>query len=164
MGVECYKDDTDETEMQIHQSITASHYPLYWDPLPSYPRWMSGLPTSGLPTGGQSWGGQSWVHQSSGLPTPTIMFFYELFVLDMGPGWMLGTQIVYSITIFWRTKQFMRFQEIFENAQWWKVKKILNCWRTDWSSSNWHPPTIESTWKDCCDSCFSAVNHCVIQV
>ena len=27
------------------------------------------------PLGGQSWGGQSWVHQSSGLPTPTIKGF-----------------------------------------------------------------------------------------
>ena len=77
----------------------------------SFSGWMSGLPTSGLPTGGQSWGGQSWVHQSSGLPTPTIMLFYELFVLDMGPGWMLGTQPVYSLTICWRKKKFMWFEE-----------------------------------------------------
>ena len=44
-------------------------------------RWMSGLPTSGLPTGGQFWGGQSWVHQSSGLPTPTIKFLMNCFCL-----------------------------------------------------------------------------------
>ena len=47
---------------------------------------MSGLPTSGLPTGGQSWGGQSWVNQSSGLPTPTIMFFMNCLCLI----WVLG--------------------------------------------------------------------------
>ena len=38
------------------------------------------------PLGGQSWGGQSWVHQSSGLPTPTINFFTNCLCLI----WALG--------------------------------------------------------------------------
>ena len=110
----------------------------------------SGLPTSELPTGGQSRGGQFWVHQSSGLPTPTITFFMNCLCLI----WALGE--------YWGQCQCIQSQYFEEQCNSCNYRRHLKTHSARWDIAGHLRTCLKKTqWKkpNKCKQCDSISNQ-----